>query len=98
MKKLRRSIQDMLAEEVEAASGSAKRAPLRYEQAITRAPAVKVKSTLYLDPAVHRKLQEIAFEQRIKLHDLYLDAIDLLLREAGQRSIAEIIGHSGKAA
>jgi hypothetical protein len=45
---------------------------------------------LYLHPAVKREMDTIAFTHERKPHDLYLEAIDLLLRKYGRSSIGEL--------
>lgn len=45
---------------------------------------------LYLHPAVKREIDTIAFTHERKPHDLYLEAIDLLLRKYGRSSIGEL--------
>lgn len=45
---------------------------------------------LYLHPAVKREMDTIAFTHERKPHDLYLEAIDLLLRKYGRSSIEEL--------
>ena len=45
---------------------------------------------LYLHPAVKREMDTIAFTHEMKSHDLYLEAIDLLLRKYGRSSIKEL--------
>jgi hypothetical protein len=45
---------------------------------------------LYLHPAVKREMDTIAFTHERKSHDLYLEAIDLLLRKYGRSSIGEL--------
>lgn len=98
MKKPRRSIEEMLAKHVDSSVGEAKPVPLQSKHATPRPRDSRVKSTLYLHPLVHRKIEEIAFERRVHLNQLYMEAIDLFLREAGERSIAEITGQANKAA
>ena len=44
-------------------------------------PVAKV--MLYLPPKVARKFKEIAFIEDRKAHDVYLDALDLYLRQQG---------------
>jgi hypothetical protein len=98
VKKPRRSIEEMLAKHVDSTVGEAKHVPLRSEHAVTRSRDSRVKSSIYLHPSVHRKMEEIAFERRVHLNQLYMEAIDLFLREAGERSIVEITGQGDKAA
>lgn len=45
---------------------------------------------LYLHPTVKREMDTIAFTHERKPHDLYLEAIDLLLRKYGRSSIGEL--------
>lgn len=45
---------------------------------------------LYLDPTVKREIDTIAFTHERKPHDLYLEAIDLLLKKYGRASILEL--------
>lgn len=45
---------------------------------------------LYLDPTVKREIDTIAFTHERKPHDLYLEAIDLLLRKYGRPSIKQL--------
>lgn len=42
---------------------------------------------LYLHPAVKREIDTIAFTHERKPHDLYLEAIDLLLKKYGRPKI-----------
>lgn len=97
MKKQRKSIEEMLTKHVDSTFGEAKPVALRSGQVAARSRNSRVKSTLYLHPLVHRKIEEIAFERRVHLNQLYMEAIDLFLREAGERSIAEITWQEDKA-
>lgn len=51
-----------------------------------------VKTSLYLDPAVHDKLREIAFQERRKLHDLIVEGVDHVLKTRLHPSSSEIAG------
>jgi hypothetical protein len=42
-----------------------------------------VHSSVYLPEAVHEALRGIAFRERIKIHDIILEGIDLALRKRG---------------
>jgi hypothetical protein len=44
-------------------------------------------SSLYLPEAVYEALRKIAFEERVKIHDVVLEGIDLALRRRGYPSI-----------
>jgi hypothetical protein len=44
-----------------------------------------VHSSLYLPEPVYEALRKIAFEERLKIHDVVLEGIDLALRRRGIR-------------
>src|SRR6516165_9317138 len=46
-----------------------------------------VHSSLYLPEPVYEALRKIAFEERLKIHDVVLEGIDLALRRRGYPSI-----------
>ncbi len=46
-----------------------------------------VHSSLYLPEPVYEVLRKIAFEERLKIHDVVLEGIDLALRRRGYPSI-----------
>lgn len=46
--------------------------------------------TLYLEPPAYDQLRELAFTERTKMHPLILEAIDLLFRKRGLKSLAEL--------
>ena len=50
--------------------------------------------SLYLPIAVHEALREAAFHERIKIHDIIMQGIDLALRKRGYPSVDEL--KSGK--
>jgi hypothetical protein len=41
-------------------------------------------TSLYLMPADHRRLRVLAIDRNVSMQTLLLDAIDLLMKEAGQ--------------
>ena len=41
------------------------------------------KTTLYVPPSAHERLREIAFTERKKVHDLYMEGIDRVLESRG---------------
>ena len=46
------------------------------------APATRaVKSSLYLSPEVYDRLREIAFTERVKLHELFIEGINAVLEK-----------------
>ena len=44
-------------------------------------------TSLYLPESVDEALRKIAFEERLKIHDVVLEGIDLALRRRGYASI-----------
>jgi hypothetical protein len=48
-----------------------------------RAQSDKIKSSLYLPPDVMDRLREIAFHERCKMHDLFLEGIDRVIEGRG---------------
>jgi hypothetical protein len=53
-------------------------------------------TSLYLHPNVRRAIQEIAFQYDKKPHDLYLEGIDLMLRQYGKPTTADLAGKGKK--
>jgi hypothetical protein len=49
-----------------------------------------VHSSLYLPEPVYEALREIAFEERLKIHDLVLEGIDTALRRRGYPSVESL--------
>lgn len=45
---------------------------------------------LYLHPAVAKEIKLVAFSHDCKAHDIYLEAVDLVLRKYGRKSIKEL--------
>ncbi len=46
-----------------------------------------VHSSIYLPEPVYEALRKIAFDERLKIHDLVMEGIDLVLRRRGYPSI-----------
>ena len=46
--------------------------------------------SVYLEPPVYDQLRELAFAERTKMHALMLEALDLLFKQRGARSIEQI--------
>lgn len=46
--------------------------------------------TLYLEDPAYDQLRELAFTERTKMHPLILEAIDLLFKKRGLKSLAEL--------
>jgi len=63
------------------ATGAARRQPER--------PSI-VHSSLYLQEPVYEALRKIAFEERLKIHDVVLEGIDLALRRRGYPSVESL--------
>ena len=58
---------------------------------ITRPTRAKpVQQTAYLPPQVHEQLRHLAHEERVKMHDLLLEGLDLVFKERGLPSIEEL--------
>jgi hypothetical protein len=55
----------------------------------TERPSV-VHSSLYLPEPVYEALRSIAFEERVKIHAVVLEGIDLALRRRGYPSIENL--------
>jgi hypothetical protein len=75
------------------APGAAERPAFLHEQETAPPPApaaaggvkaTTVATTLYLMPADHRRLRVLAIERNASMQTLLLDAIDMLMAEAGQ--------------
>ncbi len=49
-----------------------------------------VHSSLYLPEPVYEALRKIAFEERLKIHDVVLEGIDTSLRRRGHPSIESL--------
>lgn len=46
--------------------------------------------SVYLEPPVYDQLRDLAHAERTKMHGLMLEALDLLFRQRGTRSIAQL--------
>ena len=49
-----------------------------------------VQQTVYLPPAVHDQLRELAFVERVKMHALIMEGLDSVFNARGLKSIADI--------
>jgi hypothetical protein len=49
-----------------------------------------IHSSLYLPEPVYEALRKIAFDERIKIHDLVLEGIDAALRRRGYPSVENL--------
>jgi hypothetical protein len=50
--------------------------------------------TLYLPPAVHEQLRELAFSERVKMHAILMEGLDAVFRARGLKSIADLTSTS----
>ncbi len=56
-----------------------------------RRPAVR-QQTVYLPVPVYEQLRRLAFEERAKMHDFLMKGLDMVFRDKGLKSIAELTG------
>ena len=54
-----------------------------------RAPR-KIQQTVYLTPAVHDQLRELAFAERVKTHSILMEGLDLVFRARGLKPLSEL--------
>lgn len=69
-----------------------KPAPVTEQPAKTRLVERTKQETVYLEPAVRDQLLELAFTERKKKHALMLEALDLLFKNRGLKSIKQLTG------
>ena len=50
-----------------------------------------VRQTAYLPKAVHEQLRQLAFEERLKMHDYLIEGLDLVFAKRGLSSIQELM-------
>lgn len=51
-----------------------------------------IQQTVYLPPAVHDQLRELAFSERVKMHTLIMEGLDAVFRARGMKPIANLTG------
>jgi hypothetical protein len=51
--------------------------------------------SLYLELPVYERLREIAFHERVHMHELFLEGIELLLKKRGAPPIKELMKKAG---
>jgi hypothetical protein len=56
-----------------------------------RAPRT-IQQTVYLPPAVHDQLRELAFAERVKMHSILMEGLDLVFRARGLKPLDELTG------
>jgi hypothetical protein len=62
-------------------------------------PALKQRAkqmSVYLEPEVYDQLREIAYAERTKIHPLMLEALDMLFRQRGARSIRQLAAEQAR--
>jgi hypothetical protein len=64
--------------------------PLDPEPTPGRRKARTIQQTVYLPPAVHDQLRELAFEERVKMHALLMEGLDLVFRARGLKPLSEL--------
>lgn len=60
--------------------------------AADKPPADYARVGLYLPPAVAKEIKYVAFSHDCKAHDIYMEAVDLVLKKYGRKSIKELSG------
>ena len=60
------------------------------EDALVKGSKKYKHTSLYLPDAARRQLRELAFTEEVKQHDLILEAIDLLFKARGRKSMKEL--------
>lgn len=64
--------------------------PLEPEPPPARRRPRTVQQTVYLTPAVHDQLRELAFAERVKMHSLLMEGLDLVFRARGLKPLSEL--------
>ncbi|ACB81729.1 MULTISPECIES: ribbon-helix-helix domain-containing protein [Methylorubrum] len=52
--------------------------------------------SVYLEPPVYDQLRDLAYAERTKMHALMLEALDLLFKQRGARSIEQVLGENAR--
>ena len=52
-----------------------------------------IQQTVYLPPAVHDQLREVAFVERVKMHALLIEGLDLVFKARGLKPLSELTGN-----
>jgi hypothetical protein len=75
-------------------SASRSGAPVASRTAVERPTTVH--TSLYLPGPVYEALRKIAYDERVKIHDVVIDGIDAALRRRGYPSIDNLKGKKGE--
>jgi hypothetical protein len=62
------------------------------ELVAARRPERTIQQTVYLPPAVHEQLRELAFAERVKMHAILMEGLDSVFRGRGLKPIADLTG------
>ena len=92
MAKPRVVLSDMMKEEP-ASEAPPKSAPKAREKEAAEAPKGQGKTgrvSLYLPPAVAKEIKAVAFHHDVKPHDVYVEAVELVLKKYGRPSFKEL--------
>jgi hypothetical protein len=49
-----------------------------------------IQQTVYLPPAVHDQLRELAFAERVKMHALLMEGLDLVFKARGLKPLSAL--------
>jgi hypothetical protein len=49
-----------------------------------------IQQTVYLSPAVHDQLRELAFAERVKMHTILMEGLDLVFKARGLKPLSEL--------
>jgi hypothetical protein len=60
------------------------------EPVAARQQARTIQQTVYLPPAVHDQLRELAFAERVKMHAILMEGLDSVFRGRGLKPIADL--------
>jgi hypothetical protein len=55
-----------------------------------RRRAATIQQTVYLPPAVHDQLRELAFAERVKMHSILMEGLDLVFKARGLKPLSEL--------
>ena len=58
--------------------------------ALARPRPRMIQQTVYLPPAVHDQLRELAFAERVKMHSILMEGLDLVFKDRGLRPLSEL--------
>ena len=49
-----------------------------------------IQQTVYLTPAVHDQLRELAFAERVKMHSILMEGLNLVFKARGLKPLSEL--------